>query len=211
MKESLHYKENMNKYLAQWEQSQLSETDNDFIESTIHFDSNNPCDSIYKWKEEMFFLRNKSMQAYIGENTMSKIIENKVLQWCHDDALVVATVLRKYGIPCTMLETVNIEHVQWNQWWYKWHVFLKVFLQGERKIYDASHNEFVTQDTRWIIKSPKLKSHLYPIAEGQDTRSYGVFNHKDLYDKIDAKKYTIEKIRIKKRISEKIIDIFKKN
>ncbi len=63
---------------------------------------------IFEWKNKNFNTVSTGGK-YIGKITSNQLIEKKELTGCHDHALILASVLRRYGFPTLMVDTCGIE------------------------------------------------------------------------------------------------------
>lgn len=144
---------------------------------------------IFDWKRANF----RSVAAggrYIGKTTAQRIIEGKELTGCHDDALIMSAVLRRYGFPAVMVDTTGIQFSldypeKTNM--FLGHVFVEVYLYGKWILVDTSSGEYILDyDVNNLvipITKPGESKGYYAMLKGIDPGSYGIRSLDDLTDK----------------------------
>jgi len=97
-------------YLIPGEQSDLSAENFEIVQSAIGTPSNNVygvkvvCD----WINRNFTFDNAG-GGMAGLNTVNELFEIKKFYGCHSLALIISSVLRGFGIPAVMIETVDVK------------------------------------------------------------------------------------------------------
>jgi hypothetical protein len=139
--------DNPDKYLAQGEQSKISDTGT--IEKLYCEKKDiNHLSSIYNWLTSKF----SSFSAgggHIGLVTVDQLLKERKLGGCHDHALVYAAVARQLGYPSVMLETASIPWIKQFQEdsekaeVHKGHVFVEVYLDNNWILIDPTSGWYV--------------------------------------------------------------------
>jgi hypothetical protein len=144
---------------------------------------------IFDWKQANF----RYVAAggrYIGKATAQRIIEGKELTGCHDDALLMSAVLRRYGFPAVMVDTTGIQFSldypeKTNM--FLGHVFVEVYLYGKWILVDASSGEYIldydVNNLAIPITKPGESKGYYVMLKGVDPGSYGIRSLDDLTNK----------------------------
>jgi hypothetical protein len=136
--------------------------------------------TLYRWKRQ-YFRGERGGGKYVGRHTITDILTKRVLTGCHDHGLVVAAILRRYGIPVVYVDTTGIE------WGLKYpektrvfvgHVFLEVFLEGRWMLFDSGSGAYISEYDPTNPLIPVRKSHepkgYYVMFKGLDPADYGV-------------------------------------
>lgn len=144
---------------------------------------------IFDWKRAYF----RSVAAggrYIGKTTAQRIIECKELTGCHDDALLMSAVLRRYGFPAVMVDTTGIQFsldYPENTNMFLGHVFVEVYLYGKWILIDTSSGEYISDyDVKNLVipvTKPGESKGYYVMLKGVDPGSYGIRSLDDLKNK----------------------------
>ena len=112
---------------------------------------------------------------------VNQIISKKELTGCHDHAVLVASILRKYGLPVVMVDTVGV------QWAYDYpskttsfsgHEFLEIYLSGKWMLLDPTSGSYILEydptNKEIPINSSAESKGYYVILKGLDPVDYGV-------------------------------------
>jgi hypothetical protein len=135
---------------------------------------------LYRWKRQ-YFGGERGGGKYVGRHTITDILTKRVLTGCHDHGLVVAAILRRYGIPVVYVDTTGIE------WGLKYpektrlfegHVFIEVFLEGKWMLFDSGTGAYISDYDPTNPLIPVRKSHepkgYYVMFKGLDPADYGI-------------------------------------
>ena len=107
---------NPDKYLIPGTQSELNDSYLEEIRNSIGDPGNTIEDvlNVCHWVNQHFIFENAG-GAMIGENTVNELFELRTFYGCHSQALIISSILREFGFPAIMIETVDVE------WGYDYH------------------------------------------------------------------------------------------
>jgi hypothetical protein len=179
------------KYLDARGQSGIPEALFKEIDSQLNIKTKELSDikKIFDWKQANF----RYVAAggrYIGKTTAQRIIEGKELTGCHDDALLMSAVLRRYGFPAIMVDATGIQFsldYPDKTTVFSGHVFVEVYLNGRWILVDTNSGEYILDyDVNNLlipITKPGESKGYYVMLKGIDPGSYGVRSLDDLTNK----------------------------
>lgn len=170
-------------YLIPGTQSSLNEKYTEEIKAKIGIINNNidGLATIFRWKQNNF----RSYAAggqYIGKITVNEIMEKRELSGCHDHALIMASVFRKYGFPAIMVDTAGIQwainYSKGIQTGLSGHVFVEVYVNNKWILVDTTSGEYIENYDYYNSVIPITKSientGYYVLLKGIDPEGYGV-------------------------------------
>lgn len=129
---------------------------------------------------------------YIGKRSSSDIIHDEIVTGCHDEAIVMASLLRVMNLPVIMVDAVSVdwanEFSSGDSSLYVGHVFLEVYIYNRWILLDPSSGEYLKKYDP-LMPSFKLKNrrgikHFYALYKGVDSVDYGVYSYDDLKDNL---------------------------
>ena len=167
------------KYLVPGEQSDLSEENLGEVRSAIgtpNMDINGIM-KVCDWVNHNFVFQNAG-GAMAGVNTVDELFEVKTFYGCHTQALIISSILRAFGFPTIMIETVDI---QWgydyhagNVDYLKGHVMSEVFLNNKWVLFDNNCtyvDNYQCNDPFISVMNSNEKG-LFVIGKGVDVWDY---------------------------------------
>ena len=183
------------KYLIPGEQSDL---DNTYLEE-IRINIGTPEDSIAgiktvcHWFNQNFTFSNAGGDM-IGQKTVNELYDSKTFYGCHSAALVISSVLRKFGFPAVMIETASIlwanEYNESTDQGFSGHVMTEVYVSGKWILldnnctyvedYDCMNPFISTMDQEFYY----YRQGLFAYAKGIDSWDYGVYDESDTHSKM---------------------------
>lgn len=135
---------------------------------------------IYAWKQRAF-TNEAAGGKYVGRNTITDILNTHVLTGCHDHGLVIAAILRKYGIPAVYVDTTGVE---WALNYpeqitsFQGHVFVEAFVHETWMLFDSTSGAYIPQydPTNPLIpmKDSQQPKGYYVMFKGLDPADYGI-------------------------------------
>jgi hypothetical protein len=183
--------DNPEKYLIPGEQSNLSDENFEKIKNAIGT-INSDIQGILKvcnWINQHFTFENAGGNM-AGKNTVDELFTAKTFYGCHSLALIISSILRKYGIPAVMIETADI------QWAYEYrtgsieyfagHVMSEVFLNNQWILLDNNCTyvlEYEHKNPFVPVINPNEKG-MFVFAKGTDIWDYRNNNDSYTYDKL---------------------------
>lgn len=143
---------------------------------------------IYKFKEAFFDNSYHARGRYIGKHTVNDIMEKEALTGCHDHGLIMAGMLRLFGIPSIMIDTTLISGaVEYNneQSGFIGHVFVEFYLNNKWYLLDSSSGDLTSNyDTaNPLIPSRRDSEGFYAMLKGLDSNDCGIYCVEDLMAK----------------------------
>ena len=167
------------KYLLPGEQSDLSETYFEEVKSAIGTPAANIVGilKVCHWVNQNFTFSNAG-GAMIGKITVDELFEIKTFYGCHSLALLISSILRKYGIPAVMIETSDV------QWGYDFnkgttqnfagHVMSEVYVEGKWILFDNNCTFVEDYDymNPYISETNNAVKGYFVFAKGLDTWDY---------------------------------------
>lgn len=176
------------KYTINGKESEISDQHFQDIDKELGIKTKNLSDiqKIYLWKNSNF----KSAAGggvLIGKVTVNEIIEKKELTGCHDHALLMASILRKYGFPVVIVDATGI------QWaldypdkvdYFSGHVFIEVYVNNQWILIDSTGGSYVSNydPSNRVIPinmGPESKGY-YVMLKGLDPNDYGIYDSDQL-------------------------------
>ncbi len=121
-------------------------------------------------------------------------MEEKTLSGCHDHALVLASVLRKYGFPAVMVDTAGIqwslEYSEGKRDDFAGHVFVEVYSGDNWVLLNPTSGEYVENydphDPIITMKNPDEDRGFYVLSKGVDPEGYGITSIEQLEAHMEA-------------------------
>ncbi|MCX7711104.1 MAG: hypothetical protein N2484_14800 [Clostridia bacterium] len=183
--------QNPTKYLISGKLTEISEENFNAIDRLLNIKSKEFSDiqKVFSWKHKNF----KNVSAggkFVGKLNVNEIIEKMELTGCHDHAIVVGSILRKYAFPVVMVDATGI------QWSYDYpektktfsgHVFLEICLKDRWILLDPTGGYYILEyepNNRVIpISTPIEPKGYYSILKGLDPNDYGVDSISQLKEK----------------------------
>jgi hypothetical protein len=143
--------------------------------------------------------------ASIGKSEVNVLYEQKLLGGCHDWALLLSCVLRRYGYPVVMVDTAGI---QWamdfasNQTQsFSGHVFLEVFVENRWILMDSTTGEYIEaydyHNPIIPITKPNEPIGYFVLFKGKDPADYGVTNVRLLNERMMRFSQCVETIPLR--------------
>ncbi|MCH4888927.1 hypothetical protein EZV73_15130 [Acidaminobacter sp. JC074] len=177
-------------YIANGNQTKLDDENIELINKEVHYDSNPVVlvKNIFDWKNREF---NKSHKkgSFVGERTTKDIINERLITGCHDDALIVSSILRHFEVPCVVVDTVGIQWVSdFNDKStedFNGHVFVEIYYDDKCFLFDPTLGKVILgynpdqqaiPTTFWLMD----KKGFYVLHKGLDPDNYGITSLKDL-------------------------------
>ena len=177
-------------YITNGVQTELSSEHKLLIENEIEYSENTVelLKSIFEWKKSKF----KSEHAkgeFIGTRTAADIIDEMTTTGCHDDGLLISSILRHYQVPCVMVDTVGVNWIsKYNNGRTKsfdGHVFIEIFYDDRCFLFDSTlgkliigynPNDDIIPSTLWLMD----KKGFYTMYKGIDPAAYGINSLREL-------------------------------
>ncbi|MFW6056082.1 MAG: transglutaminase domain-containing protein [Chloroflexota bacterium] len=182
-------------FLTPGPQSRLSASNADRIKDEIdeHRNSLETVTAVFEWKHSHFHTDNVG-GAYVGTLTVDDIMERGSLSGCHDHGIVLASVLREYGLPAVMVDAAGM---QWASDYnagtterFIGHIFLEIWLGTEWILLDSTSGEYLVGYDPCDPVIPVTKSieplGYYALLKGLDPADYGVHSIDDLKTHMDS-------------------------
>ncbi|HOP02856.1 MAG TPA: hypothetical protein PL017_05160 [Tenuifilaceae bacterium] len=178
-------------YLVPGEQSDLTNENFEAVTSAVGTSVEDIDDvlRVCHWINQNFTFENAG-GSMAGVNTADELFEIRTFYGCHSLALIISSVLRKYGVPAVMIETADI------QWaydyrdgatdYFKGHVMSEIFLNGSWILLDnnCTYVDEYQYDNPYIsVQNPDEKG-LFVFAKGVDIWDYRNGNDNFTYDKM---------------------------
>jgi len=170
---------NPDTYLNPGEESDLSEIYLEEIQATLGTPDDNIDDilRICGWINQQFEFENAG-GAMMGKNTVDELYEIKTFYGCHSQALIISSVLRKFGFPAIMIETSDV------QWGYSYnegktqnfsgHVMSEIFVEDKWILLDNNGTYIDEYDhtNPFISKMNRMTTGYFVFAKGLDIWDY---------------------------------------
>jgi hypothetical protein len=184
----IHYTDTA-KFLIPGEQSDLNSTYLEEVRNAIGTPGNNIDDILLvcNWVGQNFTFDNAGGNM-IGKVTVDELFEIKTFYGCHSEALIISSILRKFGFPAILIETADV------QWGYAYnagttehfagHVMSEIYVENKWILLDndGSYVEEYDATNPFIPESPSYA--YFVIAKGIDTWYYSgkdnTFTHTEL-------------------------------
>lgn len=179
------------KYLVPGEQSDLSAENLELVQNAIGIPTAD-IDGIMKvchWINQNFTFINAGGNK-AGVNTVDELFEIQTFYGCHSLALIISSVLRKFGIPTVMIETADV------QWGYDYrsgsieyfagHVMSEVYINNEWILLDNNCTYVKEYDyvNPYISVINSNEKGLFVFAKGVDVWDYRDANDSFTYEKM---------------------------
>ena len=148
---------------------------------------------IFRWKQAYF--RNYSGGGkLVGKTTVNQIMEEKALSGCHDHALVLVSVLRKYGFPAIMVDTAGIQwawdYSKGEQKGFAGHVFVEVYVNSSWILINCTSGGYVENYDPYNSVIPMTNSEeskgYFVLLKGLDPEEYGITSIQQLEEHMKA-------------------------
>lgn len=166
----------------------------------------------WSWKRK-YFPGSAGGGANVGLMNIDQLYDSKKSTGCHDDGLLMTSILREMGIPSIMVETTGIkwskDYVKGIKGPFEGHVFVEIFLDAKWWLFDSTSGDYISdydpKNPVISIKHGTQTEGYYVMAKGLDTWDYGVrklddlkamqteFAKKVAEAKIEDPKYKIER------------------
>ena len=177
------------KYLIPGEQSDLDST---FLEE-IRVIIGTPEESIAgiktvcHWFNQNFTFSNAG-GSMIGKKTVNELYDSKTFYGCHSAALVISSVLRKFGFPTFLIETASIfwafEYNKGTAQGFVGHVMTEVYVSDKWILLDNNCTYVEDYDYMNPFISTMAEQGLFAYAKGIDSWDYGVYDESDTHKKM---------------------------
>ncbi|SHJ31687.1 transglutaminase domain-containing protein [Desulfofundulus thermosubterraneus] len=145
--------------------------------------------TILNWKNKNFHTV-PAGGKYVGKITVNEIIQKKQLSGCHDHALLVGSILRKYGFPVVMVDATGIQFsldYPKKTKSFSGHVFLEVYIDDKWILLDPTSGKYITNYNPFNpiipIKLGQEYKGYYVMLKGLDPDDYGINNIQQLINK----------------------------
>jgi len=135
---------------------------------------------LYRWKASRF----EHVSAggrYVGRRTVGEILEERTLTGCHDHGLLLASLLRKYGVPAILVDATGIDwalRYPEEVTYFSGHVFVEAFLGGQWMLFDSTSGAYVAEydpiNPVIPLTSPGEPRGYYVMYKGLDPADYGI-------------------------------------
>lgn len=127
------------RYLVPGEESNLSDAYLEEVRDAIGTpgDSIEDILSVCHWINRHFTFEDAG-GAMAGVNTVDELFEKKTFYGCHSQALLISSILRKFGFPAVMIETASV------QWGYDYH-------EGRVQYFAGHVMSEIFVDGKWIL------------------------------------------------------------
>ena len=135
---------------------------------------------LYRWKASQFESVNAG-GTYVGRRTAGEILKARTLTGCHDHGLLLAALLRKYGVPAIMVDATGIN------WalrypdeitYFSGHIFVEAFIGGKWMLFCSTSGAYVAEydPTNPVIPlTTSLEpTGYYVMYKGLDPADYGI-------------------------------------
>ncbi len=176
-------------------QSRLSTTNANHIRDQIDRSSGSfeTVTAVFDWKHSHFDMDNAG-GAYVGRVTVDDIMERGSLSGCHDHGIILASVLREYGLPVVMVDAAGIQwasdYIAGTTDRFVGHVFLEIWTGTEWILLDSTSGDYLVgyDPCEPVIPINKNTEPLgyYALLKGLDPADYGVHSIDDLKTHMDA-------------------------
>jgi hypothetical protein len=166
------------RYLIPGEQSDLNDTFRDEIQDAIGIPENNITyiRDLCNWIRQNFTFENAG-GSMIGIPTVDELYESKTFYGCHSEALLISSILRKFGFPALMIETFDVK------WAYDYHAgtsdnfmghVMSEILVGGKWILLDNDGTYVEEYDKYdpFISTRHPSRGLFVFAKGLDTWDY---------------------------------------
>ena len=167
------------KYLIPGEQSDLKDSYLEEIRDAVGTPENSIDDvlELCRWINVNFEFQNAG-GAMMGINTVDELYEIKTFYGCHSLALIISSVLRKFGFPAIMIETADV------LWGYNYHdgttqnfighVMSEVYVEDKWILLDNDGSYIEEYDTSnpYISKRYRTNAGYFVFAKGIDVWEY---------------------------------------
>ena len=169
-------------YLAAGSQSEVSVAHLAEIAEELHMDSVDipALGRLYRWKDS-HFTSVSAGGAYVGRRTAGEILEERTLTGCHDHGLLLASLLRKYGVPAIMVDATGIDwalRYPEEVMYFSGHVFVEAFLDGKWMLFNSTSGAYVAEydplNPVIPLTSPIEPTGYYVMYKGLDPADYGI-------------------------------------
>jgi hypothetical protein len=182
-------------YLTSGNQSSLNTKYSNEISAQIGIINNNMegVARIFRWKQG-YFSNYSAGGNLIGKTTVNQIMEAKALSGCHDHALVLVSVFRKYGFPAIMVDTAGIQwawdYSKGEQKGFSGHVFVEVYVNSKWILINSTSGEYVEKYDPYNSVIPMTNSEeskgYFALLKGLDPEEYGITSIQQLEEHMKA-------------------------
>lgn len=142
--------------------------------------------SLYAWKARHFEHISDGGRS-VGQRTVGEILEERTLTGCHDHGLLLASLLRKLGVPAIMVDATGIdwclrypEEVQY----FAGHIFVEAFLDGQWMLFDSTSGAYIAEyepsNPVIPLTNPGESRGYYVMHKGLDPADYGITSIQEL-------------------------------
>ena len=167
------------KYLIPGAQSGLSEKNIELVRKTIGTPNNTivGIKQVCFWINQYFTFDNAG-GALAGINTVDELFELKKFYGCHSLALIISSVLREFGFPAVMIETVDVkwcyDYRNGSVDYFKGHVMSEVYINNKWVLFDndGSHVEDYDCTNPYISGNNHFEWGFFIFAKGVDIWDY---------------------------------------
>ena len=139
------------------------------------------------WKRK-YFPSSAGGGANIGQMNIDQLYESKKSTGCHDDGLLMVSIIREMGVPAILVDTTGIkwskEYAKGKKGPFEGHVFVEIFLDGHWWLVDSTTGDYIIN---YDPKNPIIPVNhgtqtegYYVMVKGRDTWDYGVRKLDDL-------------------------------
>lgn len=178
-------------YLIPGTQSDLSDSYLEEIRNIIGTPQNKIEDivDLCNWVDQNFTFENAGGNM-IGKKTVDELYEMKTYYGCHSAALIISSILRKYGFPATMIETADV------QWGYDYHdgivdhfsghVMSEIYVENKWILLDNNGTYVEEYDplNPYIPEANTRSKGYFVFAKGVDTWDYNGMDDSFTYDQL---------------------------
>lgn len=176
-------------YLIPGEESSLSAENFEAVTTAVgnSVDDINDVLQVCHWINQNFTFENAGGNM-AGVNTVDELFQIRTFYGCHSLALIISSVLRKYGVPAVMIETADI------QWaydyrdgavdYFKGHVMSEIYLNDKWILLDnnCTYVDEYEYDNPYISVQNPAEKGLFVFAKGVDIWDYRNGNDNFTYD-----------------------------
>jgi len=168
------------KYLVPGTQSNLSDTYLGEVRAALGGPPENNLNgilSVCHWVNQNFNHQDAG-GAMAGKNTVNELFAIKTFYGCHTQALIISSILRKFGFPAVMIETASVqwgfEHNAGIDEYFAGHVMSEIYVDDKWILFDnnCTYVEEYDNMNPFIPTTNPHHKDLFVLAKGFDTWDY---------------------------------------
>lgn len=143
--------------------------------------------SVCRWVNQNFTFEDAG-GSMIGKKHVNELFESKIYYGCHSSALVISSVLRKFGFPAVMIETASVlwarEYNAGTSKGFSGHVMTEVYVADKWILLDNNGSYVEEYQCLNPYISTMNDQVLFTYAKGIDIWGYGVNDETDTHAKM---------------------------